>query len=207
MKRMWTMLIVLYAAMTGCAQPEKKAERQVGDACEACDLMYKGMPAAPSWQIPLVTAGESGEHLVIHGTIFKKDGITPAPGVTLYVYQTNNKGEYSPSFGQIHALRHGHIRGWMRTDERGRYEFKTIRPGSYPASKNPQHIHPIIKEPGLGLYWIDEFVFEDDPLLTTLEKSKAQDRGGSGVIRLTKNGAGAWEGKRDIILGMNIPNY
>jgi protocatechuate 3,4-dioxygenase beta subunit len=95
----------------------------------------------------------------------------------------------------------------MKTDAQGHYEFKTIRPASYPFSKNPQHIHPIIKESETTLYWIDDFLFEDDPLLKTEEKSRLQKRGGAGVIALRKNSDGIWIGNRDIILGLNIPNY
>jgi protocatechuate 3,4-dioxygenase beta subunit len=145
--------------------------------------------------------------MIISGTIFKRDGKTPAPNVVLYVYQTNSKGLYSKASGQTQAVRHGHIRGWMKTDDQGRYEFRTIRPGAYPNSKIPQHIHPIIRESGLSFYWIDDFVFEDDPLLTASEISKLENRSGSGIIKLTKNSQGVWVGARDIILGKNIPNY
>jgi protocatechuate 3,4-dioxygenase beta subunit len=95
----------------------------------------------------------------------------------------------------------------MKTDAQGRYQFKTIRPASYPNRQAPQHIHPIIKEPGTSLYWIDEYLFEDDPLLTSSERSRQEKRGGSGIIRLKKNEKGVWMGQRNIILGMNIPNY
>src|SRR5690606_2706219 len=150
---------------------------------------------------------EPGERMIISGTIYKKDGKTPAPDVILYVYQTDNTGRYTPTPKQVHAKRHGHLRGWVKTDAQGRYEFNTIRPASYPNSRNPQHIHPIIKESGLSLYWIDEFLFEDDPVLTEQEKARQAKRGGSGIIILSKNPEGVWIGKRDIILGMNVPNY
>jgi protocatechuate 3,4-dioxygenase beta subunit len=127
--------------------------------------------------------------------------------VILYVYHTDAKGLYSPAPKQTQAKRHGHLRGWVKTDADGRYEFKTIRPASYPNSQNPQHIHPSIKEPGTTLYWIDEFLFDDDPVLSEREKSNQEKRGGSGIISLKKNEKGVWVGKRDIVLGMNIPNY
>lgn len=125
----------------------------------------------------------------------------------MYIYHTDNKGLYLPAPKQIVAKRHGYLRGWMKSGSDGRYEFKTIRPASYPNSKNPQHIHPIIKEPGATLYWIDEFLFDDDPLLSDQEKSRQEKRGGNGIITLKKNEKGVWVGKRDIILGMNIPKY
>ena len=65
----------------------------------------------------------------------------------LYVYQTDAKGLYSPAAGQTQGRRHGHLRGWMKTDRMGRYEFRTVRPASYPGRDVPAHIHPVVKEP------------------------------------------------------------
>jgi protocatechuate 3,4-dioxygenase beta subunit len=200
-------LIMLMINTSACTQSNQKPDRVVGSDCEDCELMFEGMPKDISWQTTIVGADEPGEPMIIRGVIYKSDGKTPAPGVILYVYHTDNKGLYSPATNQTTAKRHGHLRGWVKTDEKGRYELKTIRPASYPNSRNPQHIHPIIKEPGATLYWIDEFLFADDPVLTESEKSHQQKRGGSGIISLTKNDKGIWIGKRDIILGMNIPNY
>lgn len=207
MNKVRTAFLLIFYVITGCAQQTDKNEKQVGGNCESCDLMFEGMPTTLSWQTSLTDANEPGEPMIISGTIFKRDGKTPAPNVVLYVYQTNSKGLYSKASGQTQAVRHGHIRGWMKTDDQGRYEFRTIRPVAYPNSKIPQHIHPIIREQGLSLYWIDDFVFEDDPLLTASEISKLENRSGSGIIKLTKNSQGVWVGARDIILGKNIPNY
>ena len=55
-------------------------------------------------------------------------------------------------------------------------------------------------------YYIDEYRFSDDPLLTPAEKARDENRGGSGNITLTKDGD-LLMCKRDIILGLNIPNY
>jgi protocatechuate 3,4-dioxygenase beta subunit len=200
-------LIMLMINTSGCTQSNQKVDRIVGSDCEDCELMFEGMPKDISWQTTIAGPDEPGERMVINGVIYKSDGKTVAPGVILYGYHTDNKGLYSPAPNQTAAKRHGHLRGWVKTDEQGRYELKTIRPASYPNSRNPQHIHPIVKEPGLTLYWIDQFLFADDPVLTESEKSHQQKRGGLGIISPTKNDKGIWIGKRDIILGMNIPNY
>lgn len=207
MKKIWIVSIVVFQTFGACSQPTSNKEKRVGGNCESCDLMFEGIPSTLSWKTSLIETSEPGELMIISGTILKKDGKTPAPNVVLYVYQTDNKGLYSKASGQTQGLRHGHIRGWMKTNDLGHYEFKTIRPGAYPNDNIPQHIHPIIKEPGLSLYWIDDFVFEDDPLLTVNEIDKLESRGGSGIIKLTKNSQGVWLDTRDIILGMNVPNY
>jgi protocatechuate 3,4-dioxygenase beta subunit len=199
-------LIVVVCLVSACAQTNTK-ERKVGTRCEACELMFEGMPKTLSAETQLTDAKEPGEPITISGTIYKADGKTPAPGVILYVYHTDAKGLYSPSPNQKHGVRHGHIRGWMKTDQNGKYTFTSIRPASYPNGQAPQHIHPLIKEPGTSLYWIDEYLFDDDPLLSENEKSSQEKRGGPGIVHLTKNKEGVWVGKRDIVLGLNIPNY
>ncbi len=170
--------------------------------------MFEGMPDNLDWQSHIAKADEPGEPLEISGTIYKNDGKTPAHDVILYVYHTDHKGLYSSGAKTSKcAARHGHLRGWMKTGANGHYYFKTIRPASYPNTNFAQHIHPQIKEPGMQVYWIDEYVFDDDPKLTPTELASHQIRGGSGVIKLSKNAAGAWVGHRDIILGKNVPGY
>jgi protocatechuate 3,4-dioxygenase beta subunit len=187
------------ASVWSCAQSDSRSPRTIPN-CEDCELMFDGMPEKTSWRASLAELNEPGEPLIVSGRIFKKDGKTPAAGILLYIYHTDNKGLYSPAPTQTKGRRHGHLRGWMITDAQGRYEFKTIRPASYPNSKNPQHIHPIIKESESKIYWIEDFLFSDDPLLTDQEKSRLPKRGGSGVMTLTKNSDGVWIGKRDIVL-------
>jgi protocatechuate 3,4-dioxygenase beta subunit len=98
-----------------------------------------------------------GEPMIIRGVIYKSDGKTAAPGIILYVYHTDNKGLYSPAPNQTSAKRtRTFARLGKKRMNKGRYELKTIRPASYPNSRNPQHIHPIVKEPGTSPYWIDE---------------------------------------------------
>lgn len=200
-------LVFLYLLITCNTIISQSTEKKVGGGCEDCELMYEGMPDKISSSITLASNEEPGEKMIITGTIFKKDGITPAPDVILYVYHTDYKGNYTPSSNQTHARRHGHIRGWIKTGIDGKYQLTTIRPASYPNTQIPQHIHPIIKEKGLSLYWIDEFLFEDDPNLTEKERKNQQKRGGSGIVKLQKNKDGVWMGTRDIVLGKNIPGY
>ena len=173
MKRFIFLVAILTGLMfSGCSQPNPVIKKEIGGRCEDCEQMFEGMPGNLAWRTVIAGADEPGEPLVISGTIYKSDGKTPASNVILYVYQTDNTGNYTPGPQQTRAKQHGHLRGWMKTDENGRYEFKTIRPAAYPGRKDPQHIHPIIYEPGKGYYWIDDFVFTDDPLLT--EQQKAQ---------------------------------
>ena len=135
------------------------------------------------------------------------DGKTPAENIILYVYHTNQKGYYAPGSNQAEGKRHGHIRGWMKTGKDGAYKFYSIKPGMYPERAIPARLHPLIKEPGKTVYWIDEYVFDDEPYVDSTYRAKEEKRGGSGIIKLTRNDQGVWIGKRDLILGLNVPDY
>ncbi len=192
--------------LSNCATTAQSQAKLVGGGCDGCDLMFQGMPGQLNQETALTADTEPGEPLEISGTIYKADGKTPAAGVILYVYQTSAKGEYEPLPGNP-ELRHGRLRGWMKTDAQGRYRFRTVRPGAYPGRKDPAHIHPVIKEPDKNEYYIDEYRFDDDRLLTQAERAREEKRGGSGIIKVTKDQRGVWIGRRDITLGLNIPNY
>jgi protocatechuate 3,4-dioxygenase beta subunit len=209
MNRVLSLIAVIALGMgaTDCVQDGPRPARRVGGGCEGCELMHEGMPKELGWQTAIAGEGEPGVPLEMRGVIYRSDGKTPAPEVILYVYHTDAKGYYSPAPSQAHGRRHGHLRGWMKTDREGRYRFRTIRPAPYPGGRIPAHIHPIVKEPQRNEYYIDEYVFGDDPLVTGEERGKMEGRGGSGVVDVTRNKEGVWVGRRDILLGRNIPHY
>ncbi len=104
------------------------------------------------------------------------------------------------------AGKNGYCKGWIKTNEKGEYKFYTLLPGHYPNTTVPAHIHPIIKEPGINEYYIDEYLFKGDKYLTQEAISKSENRGGNGVISLRKQN-GILYAQRNIVLGLNIPNY
>ena len=169
--------------------------------CEGCEAIYERSFDDLSWRTTIPPEGEPGEPLVLTGRVFQPDGRTPAAGVVIYAYHTNAKGVY-PTRGDERdwARRHGYLRGWVKTSVEGRYEFRTVRPATYPSRSAPAHIHLIVKEPGRQEYWIDQVVFEDDPLVDSRYRADHDGRGGSGIIRLTKDESGTWQGRRDIVL-------
>jgi len=149
---------------------------------------------------------ESGPKIKIAGTIFQSDGKTPAGGVVLYVYHTDQKGIYSTKGDEKGwGRRHGYIRGWIKTDSTGRYTFYTLKPGTYPSRSTAAHIHPTILEPDGKYYWLESYLFEGDSLLTPREVlSRGHRGGGSGVLTLKKEGE-LLIGERDFVLGKNVP--
>jgi protocatechuate 3,4-dioxygenase beta subunit len=121
-------------------------------------------PAAPrdvSSTGTIATESEPGKRLMISGEVFAPDGTTPAPGVIVYAYQTDNGGEYHND-PTTHVAR---LHGWAKTDAEGRYAFRTIRPGPYPGRTIAAHIHFHIYGGGYPLQWTPELMFSGDPLL------------------------------------------
>jgi protocatechuate 3,4-dioxygenase beta subunit len=169
--------------------------------CEGCEAVNERSFAGLSWRAAIPPPGEPGERMILTGRVVKPDGKTPAAGVVVYAYHTNARGVYPTRGGERGwDRRHGYLRGWVVTNPQGEYRFDTIRPAAYPGRTDPAHVHMIVKEPERREYWIDELVFEDDPLVDARYRSRAQDRGGSGIVRPERDSTGGWLARRDIVL-------
>jgi len=187
--------------------------KKVGGECEEgyCELIYFGMPESINSTNTSAGWYEKGQKLIVTGTAFQIDGKTPASNVIIYYHHTDNDGYYSIRNDKPeNQTRHGHIRGWVKTDANGKYTIKTNRPAPYPDGSEPAHIHWLIKEPDVkNEYWTDDLYFDDDKLLLPHIKKKKkpfENRGGSGIVRiLLKDSLQIVE--HDFVLGLNIPNY
>lgn len=110
----------------------------------------------------LTPAGEPGEPLTVSGTVVGPDG-APIAGASLYVYQTDREGYYGVKPASDN--RNPRLKLYLRTDANGAWSFATIRPGSYPNSRIPGHIHFEVAATGRANR-IFEIVFEGDPFVT-----------------------------------------
>jgi protocatechuate 3,4-dioxygenase beta subunit len=152
-------------------------------------------PADVSWRTKLSAADETGDRILISGTIFQADGKTPAPNTLIYLYHTDVYGIY----GREGQHRHGRYRGWMLTDSKGRYEFESILPASYPNSTIAKHIHMTVTTRDLKEDWVDSILFDGDKFLTTRDREIR--RGGfDPVLKLEKGTDGISRGVRNIRL-------
>lgn len=189
------------------AQIDTKS-RLVGAPCEGCEAVLEFGDKELNSTDTIALFHTATKKLKITGTIYQADGQTPAADIILYVYHTDEKGIY-PSTGKENnwARRHGKLRAWVQTDREGKYSFYTGQPASYPGRTVPAHIHSIILEPNGRYYYLQDYYFAEDPYLTEAETDRAAPRGGNnGVLHLSQEG-NLWVGKRDFILGKNIPNY
>jgi protocatechuate 3,4-dioxygenase beta subunit len=106
--------------------------------------------------------GEPGQPLTVSGLVVGPDG-APVAGASLYVYQTDHEGYYGVKPASDN--RNPRLKVFLRSDARGAWSFDTVKPGSYPNSKIPAHIHFEISAPGRTAK-IFEIVFEGDPFVT-----------------------------------------
>ncbi|MBT8273713.1 MAG: intradiol ring-cleavage dioxygenase [Bacteroidia bacterium] len=203
------LLLCLLMLVWSCgeSQNNRNATAVVGGPCEGCEAVFEYGQKNLSYSDTIVGFGSLKDPIHISGTVFERDGKTKAKNIIIYVYHTDDKGIYPTNTNSKGwERRHGYLRTWLKTDDNGRYSFYSSRPASYPNSTIPQHIHFTIKEPNKNEYYIDDIYFEDDPHLTDRIRLRKNPRGGSGVIQLQSAGK-LKVATRDIILGLNIPNY
>ncbi len=175
------------------------AHSQALPDCEWCGAAEA--PGNLTSTITLADKNEPGERLLLQGTVLASDGVTPAPGVLLYLYHTNATGLYAQRGGETgNGRRHGYLRGWLLSDDQGNFEVRTILPGYYPNRSQARHIHMTVKEAGRPEYWIDNVLFAGDPLITAKELDRRESRGGPGIVTTRRGAGGELIVRRDVVL-------
>lgn len=182
-------------------------------------MSFFQQPPEPSWAavseaprnlthvLTIPAKSEPGDRIRIYGHVMLPGGVKPAAGVILYFYHANAKGIY-PKRGNeprsSFAWWHGYLRGWLKTNRHGEYVLNSIKPAPYPEGTEPAHIHCIVKPVHAKEgYYIEDFVFKDDPYLTERYWQAVERYGGKrykGVILSRNRQTGTLEGKRDIVL-------
>jgi protocatechuate 3,4-dioxygenase beta subunit len=103
----------------------------------AVERAQQQRPSELSSTARIAPTSEPGTPLVVSGRLLNLQGAAAA-GVIVFAYHTDKGGLYDRRENGPHSWR---LRGWARTDADGRFTFETIRPGSYPNSNNPPHVH------------------------------------------------------------------
>ena len=127
----------------------------------AAQAVHEAPANAPS-TARLAPANEPGEPLTVSGTVHGPDG-APIAGASLYVYQTDREGYYGVKPASDN--RNPRLKLYLRSDPKGAWSFQTVRPGSYPNSRIPGHIHFEVTAAGRA-HRVFEIVFEGDPFVT-----------------------------------------
>jgi len=146
MKRLFVVLILCASA---------------GLALGARQTAHLAPPNAPA-SARLTPVGEPGPPLSVSGVVVDSDG-RPVAAASIYAFQTDAEGYYGVKPASDN--RNPRLKVYLRTDAQGRWSFDTIRPGSYPASRVPGHIHFEVTAQGFATK-IFEIVFTGDPFIT-----------------------------------------
>ena len=134
----------------------------------------------------------------ITGTVFEKDGVTPAKDVVLSIYQTNEVGDFVLVKSESNEKDVYHS-GTIKTQADGHYTFYTFMPGTYHRSNELKQIHPTIKAPGKEEYGLYPFVFDNDPLLRKACRAKLARKGIDSILKLEKEND-MYVATKDIVL-------
>ncbi|MEI4270300.1 protocatechuate 3,4-dioxygenase subunit beta [Klenkia sp. LSe6-5] len=127
--------------------------------------------AAGDADLTLRAGGEAqGQRINVFGRVLDSDG-RPVPGALVEVWQANAAGRYRHVVDNWPAPLDPHFDGLGRvvTDDLGRYEFTTIKPGAYPWGNHhnawrPAHIHFSLFGRAFTQRLVTQMYFPDDPL-------------------------------------------
>jgi protocatechuate 3,4-dioxygenase beta subunit len=154
----------------------------------ALERAQEHRPATLTSTARIAPESEPGTPLVIRGRVFNTDGTTPLANAVVFAYHTDREGLYDRQGAPPHSWR---LRGWAKTDAAGSFEFRTMRPGSYPNSRNPAHVHLTVFAPAGARYHAGEVQFADDPVLPAQERERAEREGAFGSVRPVRTDQGA----------------
>lgn len=147
---------------------------------EVTEFRHLVRDRAPVGEVAMVGEGEPGTPLVVRGSVVDAQG-KPVAGALVYAYHTDKKGWYSDRAGHFTGdggdFAHARLFAYVKTDGRGEFLLRTIRPAGYPRSTLPEHIHWQVfvgQQPaGVGEVW-----FDDDARLT----KEMRERAGRAVV-------------------------
>ena len=92
--------------------------------------------------ITILSNTEPGKKILVKGKIETSDG-KPVTDALVYVYQTSDKGWYSDTAAHILQnegdMQHARLFGYLKTNDKGEFEYNTIQPKGYPNSDLPAH--------------------------------------------------------------------
>ncbi|WP_116047986.1 protocatechuate 3,4-dioxygenase subunit beta [Amycolatopsis palatopharyngis] len=134
-------------------------------------------------------AGEpQGQRIIVHGRLLDGDG-RPVRDSLVEIWQANAGGRYKHVWDNWPCPVDPNFEGVGRalTDNEGRYEFVTIKPGAYPWKNHdnawrPAHIHfsvfgtAFTQRLVTQMYFPDDPLFAQDPIFNSVPDERARQR-------------------------------
>lgn len=119
----------------------------------------------------LVSAGTSGERVIIEGRVLDGDG-KPVPDAIIEIWQANSHGKYAHPEDQQDKPVEPSFSGYGRipTDDEGKFRFTTIKPGPVPdldGKLQAPHIVVSVFARGLLRRLVTRIYFPDEPANAT----------------------------------------
>ena len=118
-----------------------------------------------------------GAAIIVEGQILDDSG-APIANAVVDIWQANAAGRYAHEADPNTAPLDPNFQSWaiMKTDDEGRYRFKTVKPGAYPVTDDwsrPPHIHFKVSRRGFReittqMYFEGEALNDVDQLLNEL---------------------------------------
>jgi protocatechuate 3,4-dioxygenase beta subunit len=123
-------------------------------------------PAGDLTHLPGQPGRAEGQVLNVMGRVLNIKG-EPVPGAKLEAWQANTHGRYTHPADANPAPLDPNFEGFavLKSDAEGRYKFKTIKPGAYPAGPGivrPPHIH--FRLSGHDDELVTQLYFDGEPL-------------------------------------------
>lgn len=150
--------IPLFKAEACASEGESAACRETEES-QYGPFYREGAP----WRTRLCDASEAGDALVIAGRVASAARCAPLEGATLDVWQANAAGFYDSNDPARPDPALYRLRGRIKTDAAGRYQFETILPANYGQGSfmRAKHIHMLVTCPGHEPL-VTEIYFEGD---------------------------------------------
>jgi protocatechuate 3,4-dioxygenase beta subunit len=176
--------------------------KPAGASCNETTLDYYGQGPFYTANPPLVvsnqlaTITEVGTRLIITGRVYNLDCTEFIPNAEIDIWHANDAGQYDNSGYNL--------RGIVKSDSQGYYQFETIKPGKYlnGASYRPSHIHIKVTPPGFTSL-ITQLYFTGDtdiPGDAAASISTGTYDASNRIIPISLNGNGKYEGTWDVVV-------
>ena len=124
-----------------------------------------------------------GQIIEVDGSVYDTEG-NPVEDASVDIWQANAAGRYSHPHDRNKAPLDPNFQGWaiVPSGKEGKFRFRSVKPGAYPASKNwsrPPHIHFKVSKKGYHelttqMYFPGEPLNEKDGILQKHEPGERE---------------------------------